>query len=131
MLIRESSTPVILSSGAPWRDILVVEQHGLTARQWHETERHHYLVIMTLTAPGRLEWRTGYDEQDHSCQGSAERSLFTTESPIWWRQAHEADAVVAALDPKFVARIAQAILDVDPQRPTQTLAFSDAGIENL
>ena len=85
---------------------------------------------MALTPPGRLEWRTGCGEQGHDC-GSAERGLFTIRSPVWWRQAQEADAVFASLDPAFVGRIARGILDVDPQKFTRTLPLSDAGIESI
>ena len=62
---------------------------------------------------------------------SAERGLFTIRSPVWWRQAQEADAVFASLDPAFVGRIARGILDVDPQKFTRTLPLSDAGIESI
>ena len=130
-LIRDSVAPVILSSAAPWRDILVFEQHRLPARRWHESVRRDYLIAMALTAPGRLEWRTGCGEQRHDCEGSAERGLFTIRSPVWWRQAQEADAVFASLDPAFVGRIARGILDVDPQKFTRTLPLSDAGIESI
>ena len=129
-LIRDSVAPVILSSAAPWRDILVFEQHRLPARRWHESVRRDYLIAMALTPPGRLEWRTGCGEQGHDC-GSAERGLFTIRSPVWWRQAQEADAVFASLDPAFVGRIARGILDVDPQKFTRTLPLSDAGIESI
>jgi AraC family transcriptional regulator len=131
VLIRGSSAPSLLSSAAPWQDILIVEQHRLAAQRWHESVARDYLVGMTMSAPGQLEWRTKNSNQNRTCGLSAGRGLFTINTPVWWRQAQDADVVFAALDSVFVERVTHAISDLDPKNLTRTVAFTDPGVESI
>jgi AraC family transcriptional regulator len=129
-LVRLPAAPVLLSADAPWQDILVVEQHRLTAQQWHESTPHPYLVGMALSPPGQLEWSTADGDQDRTCEPSGGRCFFAVNSPVVWRQAQEADVIFAALTPVFVDRVAEAhsVLGLKKLRP---MTFTDIGIESI
>src|SRR3954454_20051429 len=93
-LVQPPASPVLLSAEAPWQDILVVEQHRLAPQRWHESAARPYLVGMALSPPGQLEWRTADEDQDRTCEPPLGRcffTFFTVNSPVVWRQAHEAD----------------------------------------
>jgi AraC family transcriptional regulator len=129
-LVSPSAAPVLLSTDAPWQDILVVEQHRLAAQHWHESAARPYLVGMALSPPGQLEWRTADRDQDRTCEPPAGRCFFTANSPIVWRQVQEADVIVAALNPVFVDRVADA-LSVLGLKKLGPMSFTDIGIESI
>src|SRR5215207_6580316 len=129
-LVRLSAAPVLLSAEAPWRDILVVEQHRLTAQQWHESAPRPYLVGMALSPPGQLEWRAADGDQDRTCEPSGGRCFFAVNSPVVWRQAQEADVIFAALDPVFVDRVAEAH-SVQGLKKLRPMTFTDIGVESI
>ena len=129
-LVSPSAAPVLLSTDAPWQDILVVEQHRLAAQHWHESAARPYLVGMALSPPGQLEWRTADGDQDRTCEPPAGRCFFTANSPIVWRQAQEADVIVAALNPVFVDRVAEA-LSVLGLKKLGPMSFTDIGVESI
>ena len=108
----------------------MVEQHRLAAQHWHESAARPYLVGMALSPPGQLEWRTADGDQDHTCEPPAGRCFFTVNSPVVWRQAQEADVIVAALNPVFVDRVAEAhsVLGLKKLRP---MTFTDIGVESI
>lgn len=129
-LIEESAPAVLLSTAAPWRDILVVEQHRLDPRRWHQSVARPYLVGMVLSTPGQLRWRMVDRPQDRSCEPAAGRCLLALNSPVQWQQSQEADIVVAALDPAFVSRIA-APLQALTSKALKPISFNDPGIESI
>jgi len=129
-LVRASVPPVLLSTEAPWHDILVVEQHRLPAQEWHESIARPYLVGMALSAPGRLDWRTADRQQDRTCEPLAGRCLFTMNSSVRWHQTEDAEVVFAALDPVFVDRVAEPLAVLNTKR-FKPVAFTDVGIESV
>ena len=130
LLVQPPAYPVLLSTDAPWQDILVVEQHRLAAHCWHESAARPYLLGLALNAPGNLDWRDASRLGDRTCQPPAGRCLFSMDSKVWWRQGHEADVVIAALDPAFVDRIATALSVPGPEN-LRTVAFTDPGIKSI
>jgi len=121
---------VLLSTEAPWQDILVLEQHRFAPERWHQSAARPYLVGMALSAPGQLEWRTADEDQDRTCEPPAGRCLFTVNSPLVWRQAQEADVILAALNPVFVDRVADA-LSVLGSKKLRPMTFTDIGVESI
>src|SRR3954469_15878194 len=91
-LVRPGSA-VLRSTGAPWQDILVVEQHRLPASRWHETAALPYLVGLALSAPGQLDGRAADGPGDRTCQPLAGRCMLSLNGAVLWRQAEEADVV--------------------------------------
>ena len=129
-LVQLPAAPVLLSAEAPWQDILVVEQHRLAPERWHESVARPYLVGMALSPPGQLEWRTADEDQDRTCDPPPERCFFTVNSPVVWRQAKEADVILAALNPVFVDRVADA-LSVLGSKKLGPMTFTDIGVESI
>jgi len=83
-----------------------------------------------LSPPGQLEWRTAEGDQDRTCEPPAGRCFFTVNSPVVWRQAQEAEVILAALNPVFVDRVADA-LSVLGSKKLRPMTFTDIGVESI
>ena len=117
------------SSEAPWRDIIVVEQHRLVGGKWHASEPHRYFVGMTLGARAELECRHTSGKVQNERSGG--RGFLIVCGSACWRQTHDSDVVFAALDPQFVERVVHDASLLTTKKVIETVGFTDTGIESI
>lgn len=119
----------LLSTGAPWQDIVTVERRRMTAFEGFERPLRRHLIGMCLGAPCQVEWRIGRGKQHRATIPSRGLWLLTMGAPIWWRHRQEADVLLVALEPTPL--IAGSLLRGDQTDVLNLIAFRDPVIEHI
>jgi AraC family transcriptional regulator len=118
MPVRHAGRPLLSSTGAPWQDVLKLEQHRLPAREYPECCPREHVLSMHLGPVGTIEWRLAGERARRRVVFPGDLRLISRGVPTWSR-SHRAADIFIALDPTFVASVA------NPSLPVERIAFTN------
>jgi AraC family transcriptional regulator len=129
--VHQAAPPLMASTGAPWEDILKLEQHYIPAREVPESCPCQHLLAMRLGPLGTVEYRIAGERARRQMVVPGHLHLISQDTPLWWRSHQAANILFIALEPSFVAAIDHP--SVAAERPTFTsrCAFRDPALTHL
>jgi AraC family transcriptional regulator len=125
------TAPLIASTGAPWHDVLKLEQYQIPAREVPESCPRDHLLALRLGPLGTVEYRIAGEGARRQVVVPGHLHLISHGTPLWWRSHQAATIVFLALEPRFVAAVAHPCVHADHITFTNCCAFRDPAITHL
>jgi AraC family transcriptional regulator len=129
--VHQAAPPLLASTGAPWHDVLKLEQHQIPAREVPESCPRDHLLSMRLEPPGVVEFKVAGEGVRRGVVVPGHLHLISQGTPLWWRSHQAATIVFLALEPRFVAAMANLSGSVDGLIFTSRCIFRDTAIAHL
>lgn len=121
----------LVSLDAPWKDILLVEEHDLPAAGWRQMCPRDHLLMLCTGKRCTISWRSGGHPQQSASLPEQGVWVVNAGTPLWWVQSQQSKLLFVALPPAFVATAARpGGTQVRPPH-NGVSAFEDQAIEHL
>jgi AraC family transcriptional regulator len=119
------------STGAPWADVLKMEEHRVLPQQTAESSPRAHHLAMRLGPPGKVEWRITGEHGRCGVVVPGDLYLISQGVPQWVRWYQPAALLLVALEPRFVAAVANKCVQADHMTFTSRGAFRDPALTHL
>jgi AraC family transcriptional regulator len=122
---------LLSSMGAPWGDVLKMEEYRVPPQETPESTTRDYHITMRLWRPGKVECRIAGERSGCKVVVPGDLHLVSrgvSRSARWYQ---ETELLLMAVDPTFVAVVADASACIDRIEFTNRCAFQDAAITHL
>ena len=129
--VHQAAPPLVASTGAPWHDVLKLEQYQIPAREVPESCPRDHLLSLRLGPPGTVEFRVAGEGARRQVVVPGHLHLISQGTPLWWRSHQAATILFLALEPRFVAAVANQCVHADHITFTNCCAFRDPAITHL
>jgi AraC family transcriptional regulator len=129
--VHQAAPPLVASTGAPWHDVLKLEQHQIPAREVPESYPWDHLLSLRLGPLGPVEYRIAGERARRQVVVPGHLHLISQGTPLWWRSHQAANILFIALEPRFVAAIAHPSVPVKRLSFTNRCAFRDPALAHL
>src|SRR5919108_1777236 len=115
--VHQAVPPLVLSTGAPWQDVLKLEQYQIPAREVPESCPRDHLLSLRLGPPGTVEFRVAGEGARRQVVVPGHLHLISQGTPLWWRSHQAATILFLAPEPRFVAGVGH------PNVPSEHITF--------
>jgi AraC family transcriptional regulator len=122
---------LLSSAGAPWQDVLKVEQHRVPPQEAPESSPRDHCIAMHLGHPGKVECRIAGGRSRCRVFFPGDLHLTSQGVPRWGRWYQETEFLLIALDPTYVTAVASAAAPADRLAFTTRCAFQDPAMAHL
>jgi AraC family transcriptional regulator len=119
------------STGAPWADVLKMEEHRVLPQETAESSARAHHLAMRLGPPGKVEWRITGERARCGVVVPGDLHLISQGVPRWGRWYQPAALLLVALEPRFVAAMANQCVQADHITFTNRCAFRDPALTHL
>jgi AraC family transcriptional regulator len=119
------------STGAPWADVLKMEEHRVLPQETAESSARAHHLAMRLGPPGKVEWRITGERARCGVVVPGDLHLISQGVPRWGRWYQPAALLLVALEPRFVAAVANQCVQADHITFTNRCAFRDPALTHL
>jgi AraC family transcriptional regulator len=119
------------STGAPWADALKMEEHRVLPQETPEASPRAHHLAMRLGPPGKVEWQITGERARCRVVVPGDLQLISQGVPWWGRWYQPAALLLVALEPRFVAAVANQCVQADHMTFTNRCAFRDPALTHL
>jgi AraC family transcriptional regulator len=119
------------SAGAPWADVLKMEEHRVLPQETPESSPRAHHLAMRLGPPGKVEWQITGERARCRVVVPGDLQLISQGVPWWGRWYQPAALLLVALEPRFVAAMANQGVQTDHMTFTNRCAFRDPALTHL
>jgi AraC family transcriptional regulator len=122
---------LLSSTGAPWADALKMEEHRVLPQETPEAFPRAHHLAMRLGPPGKVEWQITGERARCRVVVPGDLQLISQGVPWWGRWYQPAALLLVALEPRFVAALANQCVQADHMTFTNRCAFRDPALTHL
>ena len=122
---------LLSSTGAPWGDVLKMEEYRVPPQETPESTTCDHHLTMRLGPPGKVECRIAGERSGCKVVVPGDLHLVSRGVSRWARWHQETELLLMALDPTFVAAVADASERAERVEFTNRCTFQDAAIAHL
>lgn len=122
---------LILSTYAPWRDLLKVEEYRVPPIEYPERISREHFIAMWMGPPGTIKLKVAGAKRCSKDFGPHELSVIGSGVPFWSEMTQETQALYAGLDAGFVADVARRETNTDAVELNNQQQLADPQIESI